>query len=722
MSMKRYYGKIAALLLVSLFLLFPVAAQAAPGTKPLDTTEENVFAPWVITGMDSFGLAYPMGVASDKEGNIYITDMGYSRILKVSPAGAYITDWGSYGTGEGQFNYPLGIAVDSSDNVYVVDKQNECVQKYSSDGVFIKQWGVDGEGDGNFYFPEYITIDSSDKIYVSDSFNCRIQVFDTEGNFLSKWGVFGTTVGKFMTPTGIAVDSDGNVYVADSGLHHITKFNSSHAYVATWGGYSTTPDNGQYNIPQGVAIGPNGDLFVMDWSPRLQEFNMNGQFIQKWGTATDFTQFDHPMSIAFDPAGNLYVADSNHGRIMKKSVNVTVTFDSGDGSTVPAVTVAHGSKIDKPADPTLTGYHCDGWYKDSASTLWDFDNGVVTGDITLHAKWTANAYTVTFDAQGGAVSPASKPVTYNAAYGTLPTPTKAGYTFGGWFTQVNAGAKVTAATIAKITANQTLHAKWTIKTLTVTFDAQGGTVSPSSKSVTYNAAYGTLPTPTKSGYTFGGWFTQLNGAGAKISAATVVTITANQTLHAKWTPVPPAAPTGAKAASASYSSVKITWDTVPNAAGYEIWREASGASAYSIAGTATTAVFTNTGLATGTKYYFKVRAYKLNGSAKIYGGWSSVVYATPVPAAPSAAKAVRASASGITVSWGAVAGATQYEIYRCVTSYTGTYTLLTTTASLSYTNTGLTTGKTYWYKVMAYRLVGSTKVYGGFSAVVYARP
>lgn len=138
--------------------------------------------------------------------------------------------------------------------------------------------------------------------------------------------------------------------------------------------------------------------------------------------------------------------------------------------------------------------------------------------------------------------------------------------------------------------------------------------------------------------------------------------------------------------------------------------------------TATTSVsYTNTGLTTGKTYYYKVRSYHLEGTAKVYGKYSAIVSAKPVPAAPKNVLATRASSSSIKITWGEVSGATKYKVYRA-TSSTGTYTLQATTTSKSYTNTGLTTGKTYYYKVRAYHLEGKAKVYGPYSAVVSAKP
>jgi uncharacterized repeat protein (TIGR02543 family) len=137
---------------------------------------------------------------------------------------------------------------------------------------------------------------------------------------------------------------------------------------------------------------------------------------------------------------------------------------------------------------------------------------------------------VTFNPSGGAVSPTSVPKAHNAEVGTLPTPTRTGYTFDGWYTASTGGTKI--ATTTKVTANVTYYAHWTIRSYTVTFNASGGTVSPATVSKNHNAEIGTLPVPTRTGYTFDGWYTAASG-GTKI--ATTTKVTANVTYYAHWT-------------------------------------------------------------------------------------------------------------------------------------------------------------------------------------------
>ena len=111
---------------------------------------------------------------------------------------------------------------------------------------------------------------------------------------------------------------------------------------------------------------------------------------------------------------------------------------------------------------TKIGYTFVGWYENE-----DFSGSAVavigadeTGNKTFFAKWNANSYTVNFNANGGNVDTASTTVTYDGTYGSLPTPTRTGYSFTGWFTDSENGNKVESDTTVHITDTQTLYAHW----------------------------------------------------------------------------------------------------------------------------------------------------------------------------------------------------------------------------------------------------------------------
>jgi tripartite motif-containing protein 71 len=92
------------------------------------------------------------------------------------------------------------------------------------DGAFLTTWGSSGSGNGQFSLPEGVATDGSGHVYVADTNNDRIQKFDASGTFLTTWGSVGSGNGQFDSPIGVATDGSGNVYVADTFNHRIQKF------------------------------------------------------------------------------------------------------------------------------------------------------------------------------------------------------------------------------------------------------------------------------------------------------------------------------------------------------------------------------------------------------------------------------------------------------------------------------------------------------------------
>ena len=180
-------------------------------------------------------------------------------------------------------------------------------------------------------------------------------------------------------------------------------------------------------------------------------------------------------------------------------------------------------------------------------------------------------------------------------------------------------------------------------------------------------------------------------------------------------------PTSAKAVPATYNSIKVTWAAVSGATKYEVYRATSSTGSYSLLTATSYLYYTNTSVNTGTTTYYKVRAYRLVGSAKVYSSFSSVLSAKTTLAAPASPKARLLSYNGIKVTWESAAGASKYELYRS-TSSGGTYLLLATTSYTYYINSSVNKGTTYYYKVRAYRLVGGRKVYSVYSSIVNAKP
>lgn len=123
--------------------------------------------------------------------------------------------------------------------------------------------------------------------------------------------------------------------------------------------------------------------------------------------------------------------------------------------------------------------------------------------------------------------------TYGKKYGKLPKPTRKGYTFLGWYTEATDGTEVKASTKVKQTESHTLYAHWSANKYKIKLNANGGKVSKTSYKKTYGKKYGTLPTPTKKGYTFAGWYTKKKG-GNLITSSSKVKVTKTTTLYAHW--------------------------------------------------------------------------------------------------------------------------------------------------------------------------------------------
>jgi fibronectin type 3 domain-containing protein len=191
-------------------------------------------------------------------------------------------------------------------------------------------------------------------------------------------------------------------------------------------------------------------------------------------------------------------------------------------------------------------------------------------------------------------------------------------------------------------------------------------------------------------------------------------------LYAKWISATPSVPTLVKAVSSSYNSINISWNAATGATGYEIYRATSSAGTYTLIATPSAISYNNIGLITDNTYYYKVRAYRLVGTVKVYSDFSTIISAKPVLSVSAISVAARTSSTSIKLTWSGVTGASGYEVYRS-TSSTGTYSLVKSTNTLNFINTGLKTGATYYYKVRSYRNVGTTKVYSEWRVVKNSR-
>ena len=317
-------------------------------------------------------------------------------------------------------------------------------------------------------------------------------------------------------------------------------------------------------------------------------YDANGIFvypITKVASSTDNTQY-----VSLQAPGNIVLeADWTAN-------TYTVTLDKQNGSGGDdSVTATYDSAMPSATAPTRTGYTFHGYFTEangegtkyynadmSSAHIWDKANNTTT----LYAHWTANSYTVTLDANGGTGGTTSVSATYDSAMPSATAPTRTGYTFTGYYyndTQYYDGSMTSTHTWDRASAT-TLQAHWTINNYTLTYDVNGGNaLSPDHKSVTYNTAYGELPTPTRTGYTFVGWYTQATG-GTAVSSSTIMGA-GDVTIHAHWTANIYTVQFDKQSGSGGTASVNATYDsamppaTAPTRAGYTFggyYSEASG--------------------------------------------------------------------------------------------------------------------------------------------------
>lgn len=158
------------------------------------------------------------------------------------------------------------------------------------------------------------------------------------------------------------------------------------------------------------------------------------------------------------PYYNLYLINTGD--------EVTITFDP-NGGTLNAgdetKAVQHNGTYGEMPTPIRSGYHFDGWYteKDGGTKVEETTIMSSRAAHTLYAHWSEAKYNITLDPNGGNLANATKEVTYNSPYGTLPTPNRAGYDFDGWFTEKDGGTKIEASTVVTAVEPHTLYAHWT---------------------------------------------------------------------------------------------------------------------------------------------------------------------------------------------------------------------------------------------------------------------
>ena len=310
----------------TLSVLFVIIALGLFGFSEDTFADSTLLFEFGSLGSGDGEFTFPRGITTNSTGYIFVADVNNNRIQVFDPSGNFQLEFGSFGSGDGQFSFPIGIAVNNSGNIYVADVNNNRIQVFDPSGNFEFKFGSSGSDDGQFAFPRGIAVDNSGNIFVVDGNNNRIQVFDSSGSFLSQFGSFGSGDGQFNSPIGVAVDNSDNIYVADTNNNRIQVFDSSGSFLSQFGSFGS--GDGEFNSPRKVAVDNSGNIYVGDTSNhRIQVFDSSGSFLSKFGSfGSGDGQFIFPSGIAVDNSDNIYVADTNNNRVQILSISPTLTI------------------------------------------------------------------------------------------------------------------------------------------------------------------------------------------------------------------------------------------------------------------------------------------------------------------------------------------------------------------------------------------------------------
>ena len=275
----------------------------------------RLLAEWGTPRLRPARLDNPLSTAVDNHGNVFVvTRSSSSHIQKFAPSGRLLADWGptSFGRpGTPRVTYAFGsLGVDGQGDLYAADTLNNHVLKLSPRGRLLDEWGAAGDKRLQFGIISGVAVDRRGNVYVGDSRNSRVLKLSRSGKLLARWAT-----GYFFTSQHLAVDGHGNLYVAYAGNALIQKFSPTGRLLLDWGGSG----RGQLTDTTGVAVDKQGNVYVVDdGTDRVEEFSSQGELLGGWGTrGSQSGHFLGPSSVAVGGSGDVYVSDTGNHRIQR---------------------------------------------------------------------------------------------------------------------------------------------------------------------------------------------------------------------------------------------------------------------------------------------------------------------------------------------------------------------------------------------------------------------
>lgn len=250
---------------------FP-AEPIAQDTIAVADRSGRLIANW---GKDLFIM--PHGLSLDRDGNIWVTDVGAHQVRQFGPDGRLrltLGEYGKPGNDRDHFNRPTDVAFGPDGTVYVSDGyKNTRIVRFTADGRYLGEWGAPGKGPGQFNLPHGIAVDKSGRVYVADQENLRLQIFDGTGRFLMQWGS-----DQLGDPYGVTVARDGTIYVIDGGFQpdrtraRVIRLTREGQVLGTFTAAAGT--NGDV-LGHDIAVARDGTVYVADaWANRVRHLTV----------------------------------------------------------------------------------------------------------------------------------------------------------------------------------------------------------------------------------------------------------------------------------------------------------------------------------------------------------------------------------------------------------------------------------------------------------------
>jgi DNA-binding beta-propeller fold protein YncE len=259
-------------------------------------------------------MAYPRGLAAAPDGTFYVVDRA-ARVQHLDADGKPLAEWQMT---EWQQGKPVGLTVGPDGNLWVPDTHYHRVIVFTPRGQELFRFGARGAGPGEFDLPTDVAFDAAGNVYVSEyGENNRVQIFDKDRNFLRSIGTFGHAPGELARPQSIAVVGE-LLYVADACNHRVAVFTTGGDFVKNLGQSGSGP--GEYRFPYGLDVDAEGKLIVCEFgNNRVQKIDPgSGQGLAAWGRNGRLPgELAYPWAAVATKDGGVVIADAGNNRLQK---------------------------------------------------------------------------------------------------------------------------------------------------------------------------------------------------------------------------------------------------------------------------------------------------------------------------------------------------------------------------------------------------------------------